>query len=85
MGEEKLDIRLSVPWKEFMPRHGAIEARPRGIVEWAARAARVGQLLDVTDVYQKLEKTTGMGRLRAHFMREPDGRGHHSSTGPGFS
>ena len=53
-----------VPWKEFMPKiTAAIEAKATpDIVESGGVELRGrGQLLDVTDVYQKLEKTYGDG------------------------
>ncbi|HEX2501697.1 MAG TPA: twin-arginine translocation signal domain-containing protein, partial [Methylomirabilota bacterium] len=59
--KNNVDLQLTmVPWKEFMPKiTAAIEAKATpdvvesGGVELRAR----GQLLDVTDLYKKAEKT----------------------------
>jgi multiple sugar transport system substrate-binding protein len=77
-----VDLQLTlVPWKEFLPKiTAAIEAKtPPDIVESGAVELRGrGQLLDVTDVYRKLEKTYGGWVGNApKFMLEPDGRVHH--------
>ena len=80
--KNNVDLQMSmVPWKEFMPKiTAAIEAKATpDIVESGGVELRGrGQLLDVTDVYQKLEKTYGgwVG-CAPKFMREPDGRVHH--------
>ena len=68
--KNNVDLQLSmVPWKEFMPKiTAAIEAKATpDIVESGGVELRGrGQLLDVTDVYQKLEKSLrGLGGLRA--------------------
>src|SRR3989454_9505310 len=80
--KNNVDLQLSmVPWKEFMPKiTAAIEAKARpDIVESGGVELRGrGQLLEVTDVYRKLEKAHGgwVGSS-AKFMLEPDGRVHH--------
>jgi ABC-type glycerol-3-phosphate transport system substrate-binding protein len=70
-----------VPQKEFMPKiTAAIEARATpDVVETGGVELRGrGQLLDVTEVYRKLEKSYGGWVGNAHkFMLEPDGRVHH--------
>jgi multiple sugar transport system substrate-binding protein len=80
--KNNVDLQLTlVPWKEFMAKiTAAIEAKATpdvvesGAVELRAR----GQLLDVTDIYRKLEKSYGGWVGNAHkFMLEPDGRVHH--------
>src|SRR3989475_6647731 len=79
--KNNVDLQLSmVPWKEFMPKiTAAIEAKATpDIVESGGVELRGrGQLLEVTDVYRKLEKAHGgwVGSS-AKFMLEPDGRGH---------
>ena len=79
--KNNVDLQLTmVPWKEFMPKiTAAIEAKATpdiiesGGVELRAR----GQLLDVTDVYKKVEKAHGgwVGPS-TKIMLEPDGRVH---------
>src|SRR4030095_1918403 len=79
--ENNVDVQMTmVPWKEFMPKiTAAIEAKATpdvvesGGVELRAR----GQLLDVTDLYKKAEKTYGgwVGPS-SRIMLEPDGRVH---------
>jgi ABC-type glycerol-3-phosphate transport system substrate-binding protein len=79
--KNNVDLQLSmVPWKEFMPKiTAAIEAKATpdivesGGVELRAR----GQLLEVTDIYKKLEKEQGgwVGPS-SKIMLEPDGRVH---------
>jgi len=79
--KNNVDLQLTmVPWKEFMPKiTAAIEAKATpdvvesGGVELRAR----GQLLDVTDLYKKAEKTHGgwVGPS-SKIMLEPDGRVH---------
>ena len=79
--KNNVDLQLTmVPWKEFMPKiTAAIEAKATpdvvesGGVELRAR----GQLLDVTDLYKKAEKTYGgwVGPS-SKIMLEPDGRVH---------
>jgi multiple sugar transport system substrate-binding protein len=80
--KNNVDLQLSmVPAQEFMRKiAAAIEAKATpdviesGGVELRAR----GQLLDVTDVYRKIEKAYGgwVG-CAPKFMLEPDGRVHH--------
>ncbi len=80
--KNNVDLQITmVPWKEFMPKiTAAIEAKSTpDIVESGAVELRGrGQLLDVTDIYKKLEKTYGgwVG-CAPKFMVEPDGRVHH--------
>ena len=79
--KNNVDLQLTmVPWKEFMAKiTAAIEAKATpdivesGGVELRAR----NQLLDVTDIYKKLEKSEG-GWLgpSSKIMVEPDGRVH---------
>jgi multiple sugar transport system substrate-binding protein len=80
--KNNVDLQLTmVPWKEFMPKiTAAIEAKATpDIVESGGVELRGrGQLLEVTDVYKKLEKAHGgwVGPS-SKFMLEPDGRVHH--------
>jgi len=79
--KNNVDLQLTmVPWKEFMPKiTAAIEAKATpdviesGGVELRAR----DQLLEVTDVYKKVEKAYGpwLGPS-TKIMVEPDGRVH---------
>src|SRR5262249_49419781 len=80
--KNNVELQLTmVPWKEFLPKiTAAIEAKATpDIVESGAHELRGSvQLLDVTDIYGKLEKTYGGWVGSApKFMREPDGRVHH--------
>jgi multiple sugar transport system substrate-binding protein len=77
-----VDLQISmVPLKEFLPKiTAAIEAKATpdvvesNLVELRAR----GQVLDITDLYKKIEKTYGGWVGNApKFMLEPDGRVHH--------
>ena len=75
--KNNVDLQVTlVPLKEFLPKiTAAIEAKATpDIVESNAVELRGrGQLLDVTDIYQKLEKTYGGWVGNAHkFMLEPD-------------
>jgi ABC-type glycerol-3-phosphate transport system substrate-binding protein len=79
--KNNVDIQLTmVPWKEFMPKiTAAIEAKATpdivesGGVELRAR----GQLLEVTDVYKRIEKAEGgWVPCASKIMAEPDGRVH---------
>ena len=84
--KNNVDLQLTmVPLKEFLPKiTAAIEAKATpDIVESNAVELRGrGQLLDVTDIYQKLEKTYGGWVGNAHkFMLEPDRRVHHIMFG----
>src|SRR2546427_12702993 len=79
--KNNVDLQLSmVPWKEFMAKiTAAIEAKATpDIVESGGVELRGrGQLLDVTDIYKKLEKAHGgwVGPS-SKIMLEPDGRVH---------
>jgi ABC-type glycerol-3-phosphate transport system substrate-binding protein len=84
--KNNVDLQMTmVPWKEFMPKiTAAIEAKATpdvvesGGVELRAR----GQLLDVTDVYKKVEKAEGgWVPAAAKIMAEPDGRVHTITYG----
>lgn len=80
--KNNVDLQLSmVPLKEFLPKiTAAIEgkATPDIVESNAVELRGRGQLLDVTDIYRKLEKTYGGWVGNAHkFMLEPDGRVHH--------
>jgi len=84
--KNNVDLQISmVPLKEFLPKiTAAIEAKATpDIVESNAVELRArGQLLDVTDTYQKLEKTYGGWVGNApKIMLEPDGRVHHIMYG----
>src|SRR5437899_2782894 len=84
--KNNVDLQITmVPLKEFLPKiTAAIEAKATpDIVESNAveRRAR-GQLLDVSDIYKKLEKTYGGWVGNApKIMLEPDGRVHHIMYG----
>jgi multiple sugar transport system substrate-binding protein len=80
--KNNVDLQISmVPQKEFLPKiTAAIEAKATpdvvesNLVELRAR----GQILDITDLYKKIEKTYGGWVGNApKFMLEPDGRVHH--------
>src|SRR5262245_28214563 len=80
--KNNVDIQITmVPLKEFLPKiTAAIEAKATpDIVESNAVELRArGQLLEVTDLYKKLEKTYGGWVGNApKIMLEPDGRVHH--------
>src|SRR6058998_435011 len=80
--KNNVDLQITmVPLKEFLPKiTAAIEAKATpDIVESNAVELRArGQLLDVTDLYKKLEKTYGGWVGNApKIMLEPDGRVHH--------
>ena len=80
--KNNVDLQMTmIPWKEFMPKiTAAIEAKatPDVVESGAVELRGRGQLLDVTDVYKKVEKANGgwVGNA-AKFMLEPDGRVHH--------
>lgn len=80
--KNNVDMQITlVPWKEFMTKiSAAIQAKaPPDIVESGGVELRaLGQLLDVTDVYEKLEKEHG-GWLGASklYMQDAEGRVHH--------
>jgi multiple sugar transport system substrate-binding protein len=80
--KNNVDLQLTmVPWKEFMAKvTAAIEAKatPDVIESGAVELRGRGQLLDVTDIYGRLEKTYGGWVGSApKLMLEPDGRVHH--------
>jgi ABC-type glycerol-3-phosphate transport system substrate-binding protein len=84
--KNNVDLQITlVPWKEFLPKiTAAIEAKATpDIVESGAVELRGrGQLLDVTEIYSKLDKTYGGWVGSApKFMLEPDGRVHHIMYG----
>ena len=84
--KNNVDLQISmVPWKEFLPKiTAAIEAKatPDVVESGAVELRGRGQLLEVTDLYKKLEKTYGGWVGNAHkFMLEPDGRVHHIMYG----
>jgi ABC-type glycerol-3-phosphate transport system substrate-binding protein len=80
--KNNVDIQITlVPWKEFMTKITAgIEARatPDIIESGAVELRGRDQLLDVTDLYEKIGKEYG-GWLGAAptYMVEPDGKVHH--------
>src|SRR5262245_25221127 len=80
--KNNVDLQMTmVPWKEFMPKiTAAIEAKatPDVVESGAVELRGRNQLLDVTDVYRKVEKANGgwVGNA-AKFMLEPDGKVHH--------
>lgn len=79
--KNNVDLQMTmVPWKEFMPKiTAAIEAKATpDIVESGGVELRGrGQLLDVTDVYKKVEKAWGpwVGPS-TKIMQEADGKVH---------
>jgi multiple sugar transport system substrate-binding protein len=79
--KNNVDLQMTmVPWKEFMAKiTAAIEAKatPDVVESGGVELRGRGQLLDVTDIYKKLEKAHG-GWVGAapKFMLEPDGRVH---------
>ncbi len=84
--KNNVDLQITmVPLKEFLPKiTAAIEAKATpDIVESNAVELRArGQLLDVSDIYKKLEKTYGGWVGNApKIMLEPDGRVHHIMYG----
>lgn len=80
--KNNVDIEITlVPWKEFMTKiSAAIQAKstPDIVESGGVELRALGQLLEVTDVYEKLEKAHG-GWLGAApmYMKEADGRVHH--------
>jgi len=80
--KNKVEMQITlVPWKEFMTKISAAiqaQATPDIVESGGVELRALGQLLDVTDVYEKLEKEHG-GWLGSSslYMREPDGHGHH--------
>ena len=80
--KNNVDLQLTmVPWKEFMPKiTAAIEAKatPDVVESGGVELRGRGQLLNVTDIYRKLEKSYGGWVGNApKIMLEPDGRVHH--------
>jgi multiple sugar transport system substrate-binding protein len=76
----EMDITL-VPWKEFMTKIAAAiqaKATPDIVENGAVELRALDQLLEVTDIYEKLEKEHG-GWLGAGplYMKEPSGRVRH--------
>src|SRR5262245_61502459 len=63
--KNNVDLQITmVPWKEFMPKiTAAIEAKatPDVVESGAVELRGRNQLLDVTDVYKKVEKANGGG------------------------
>lgn len=80
--KNKVDMEITlVPWKEFMTKISAAiqaQATPDIIESGAVELRGRGQLLEVTDIYNKLEQEHGgwLG-VAPEFMKEPDGRVHH--------
>jgi multiple sugar transport system substrate-binding protein len=80
--KNKVEMQITlVPWKEFMTKITAAiqaQATPDIVESGGVELRALGQLLDVTDVYEKLEKEHG-GWLGSSslYMREPDGHVHH--------
>ena len=84
--KNNVDLQMSmVPQKEFLPKvTAAIEAKatPDVVESNAVELRGRGQLLEVTDIYRKLEKTYGGWVGNApKIMLEPDGRVHHIMYG----
>jgi multiple sugar transport system substrate-binding protein len=80
--KNNVDMQITlVPWKEFMTKiSAAIQAKatPDIVESGGVELRALGQLLDVTDLYEKLDKEHG-GWLGAGplYMREADGKVHH--------
>ena len=80
--QNKVEMQITlVLWKEFMTKISAaiqVQATPDIVESGGVELRALGQLLDVTDIYEKLEKEQG-GCLGAAplYMRELDGRVHH--------
>ncbi|MDH3603409.1 MAG: extracellular solute-binding protein [Candidatus Tectomicrobia bacterium] len=80
--QNNVDLQITlVPWKEFMAKiSAAIQAKatPDIVENGGVQLRSQGQLLEVTDVYEQLEKEHG-GWLGAAnlYMKEADGRVHH--------
>src|SRR6266850_6214253 len=80
--KNNVDLQLTmVPWKEFMPKiTAAIEAKatPDVVESGGVELRGRGQLLDVSDIYRKLERSYGGWVGNApKIMLEGDGRVHH--------
>lgn len=80
--KNNVDIQITlVPWKEFMTKvSAAIQAKatPDIVESGGVELRALDQLLEVTDVYEQVEKEHG-GWLGAAplYMEEPDGKVHH--------
>jgi ABC-type glycerol-3-phosphate transport system substrate-binding protein len=80
--DNNVDMQITkVPWKEFMTKiSAAIQAKatPDIVESGGIQLRSQKQLLEVTDVYEQIEKEHG-GWLGASslYMKEPDGRVHH--------
>lgn len=80
--QNNVDLQITlVPWKEFMAKISAAihaKATPDIVENGGVQLRSQGQLLEVTDVYEQLEKEHG-GWLGAAalYMKEADGRVHH--------
>jgi multiple sugar transport system substrate-binding protein len=80
--QNNVDLQITlVPWKEFMTKvSAAIQAKstPDIVESGGVELRALDQLIEVTDVYEQLEKENG-GWLGAAplYMKEPDGRVHH--------
>jgi multiple sugar transport system substrate-binding protein len=81
---EKNNVEMQitlVPWKEFMTKISAAiqaQATPDIVESGGVELRALGQLLEVTDLYEKLDKEHG-GWLGAGplYMREASGKVHH--------
>ena len=80
--KNNVDMQITlVPWKEFMTKiSAAIQAKatPDIVESGGVELRALGQLLEVTDLYEKLDKEHG-GWLGAGplYMRQADGKVHH--------
>jgi ABC-type glycerol-3-phosphate transport system substrate-binding protein len=80
--KNKVELQITlVPWKEFMTKISAAiqaQATPDIVESGGVELRALGQLLDVTDVYEKIEKDHG-GWLGSAplYMKEASGRVHH--------
>jgi multiple sugar transport system substrate-binding protein len=80
--KNNVDMQITlVPWKEFMTKISAAiqaQATPDIVESGGVELRALGQLLEVTDIYEKLDKEHG-GWLGAGplYMREADGKVHH--------
>ena len=63
--KNKVEMQITlVPWKEFMTKISAAiqaQATPDIVESGGVELRALGQLLDVTDIYEKLEKSTAAG------------------------
>jgi ABC-type glycerol-3-phosphate transport system substrate-binding protein len=80
--DNNVDMQITkVPWKEFMAKISAAihaKATPDIVESGGIQLRSQKQLLEVTDVYEQIEKEHG-GWLGASslYMKEPDGKVHH--------